>query len=92
LVRQNGQVQGYIAYGMHCFVLDPGSRSAAEQMLHFDPANGRPADVDAGAGSAAVFQVASQFNCLEMIGPRVRPEDGITMYASDPTQGARKTR
>ena len=32
------------------------------------------------------LQVASQFNCLEMIGPRVRPEDGITCYASDPTQ------
>ena len=37
--------------------------------------------------AGAVFQVASQFNCLEMVGPRVRPEDGISMYASDPTQG-----
>lgn len=31
--------------------------------------------------------MASQFNCLEMVGPGVRPEDGITMYASDATQG-----
>ena len=35
----------------------------------------------------AVFQVASQFNCLEMVGPSVRPEDGVARYASDPTQG-----
>lgn len=35
----------------------------------------------------AVFQVASQFNLLEMVGPSVRPEDGITRYAGDPTQG-----
>lgn len=35
----------------------------------------------------AVFQVASQFNLLEMIGPAVTPEDGVTRYASDPTQG-----
>lgn len=35
----------------------------------------------------AVFQVASQFNCLEMTGPGVRPEDGISIYAYDRTQG-----
>ena len=29
--------------------------------------------------AGAVFQVASQFNCLEMVGPCVRPEDGVTM-------------
>ena len=34
-----------------------------------------------------VFQAASQFNCLEMIGPGVRPEDGITRYFNDRTQG-----
>lgn len=39
------------------------------------------------ANADAVFQVASQFNCLEMVGPSVRPEDGITGYAGDPTQG-----
>ena len=37
--------------------------------------------------AAAVFQVASQFNCLEMVGPDVTPEDGITIYAEDGTQG-----
>lgn len=35
----------------------------------------------------ATFQVASQFNCLEFVGPSVVPEDGITKYASDRTQG-----
>lgn len=35
----------------------------------------------------AVFQVASQFNLLEMIGPGVTPEDGVTGYANDRTQG-----
>jgi hypothetical protein len=35
----------------------------------------------------AVFQVASQFNCLEMVGPDIPPEAGITRYVSDRTQG-----
>jgi len=39
------------------------------------------------AFAGAVFQVASQFNCLEMVGPRVMPEQGVTRYAFDPTQG-----
>lgn len=40
-----------------------------------------------GANRGAFFQVASQFNLLEMIGPEVTPEDGVTRYAGDPTQG-----
>jgi len=35
----------------------------------------------------SVFQAASQFNCLEMVDPHVRPEDGITGYCNDRTQG-----
>lgn len=35
----------------------------------------------------ATFQVASQFNLLEMPGPKVRPSDGIRAYADDHTQG-----
>jgi len=35
----------------------------------------------------ATFQVASQFNCLEFPGPRTTPEDGITKYVFDRTQG-----
>lgn len=45
-------------------------------LLHADPAN-----------SLDMFQVASQFNALEFPSPDARPEDGITGYASDPTQG-----
>jgi len=46
------------------------------QTLHADPAN-----------AGAVFQVASQFNLLEMVGPDVAPEHGIARYAHDKTQG-----
>lgn len=35
----------------------------------------------------ALFQVASQFNALEMVGPDVSPEDGVTRYELDRTQG-----
>lgn len=35
----------------------------------------------------ALFQVASQFNALEMVGPSVKPEDGVTRYEHDRTQG-----
>ena len=35
----------------------------------------------------ALFQVASQFNLLEMTSYTVTPEDGVTRYATDHTQG-----
>jgi hypothetical protein len=35
----------------------------------------------------ALFQVASQTNCLEMVGPDVTPEDGVARYEYDRTQG-----
>ncbi len=44
--------------------------------LHADPAN-----------AGALFQVASQFNALEMVNPGVTPESGITGYVYDCTQG-----
>ena len=37
--------------------------------------------------SGDMFQVASQFNALEFASPEITPEDGITGYAYDPTQG-----
>ena len=46
------------------------------QPLILDPAN-----------EGAVFQAASQFNCLEMTGPAVTPARGIAIYFNDPTQG-----
>lgn len=39
------------------------------------------------ANNGALFQVASQFNLLEMVGPDVTPEDGVTRYEWDHTQG-----
>ena len=41
----------------------------------------------APAYTGALFQVASQFNLLEMVSQRVTPEDGVTRYTGDPTQG-----
>lgn len=37
--------------------------------------------------AGALFQVASQFNVLEMVSPHVTPEQGVTGYAHDRTQG-----
>jgi hypothetical protein len=44
--------------------------------LHTDPAN-----------AGALFQVASQFNLLEMTSPNVTPERGVGIYEHDRTQG-----
>lgn len=35
----------------------------------------------------ALFQVAPQFNMLEMTGPSITPEEGVTRYQHDRTQG-----
>jgi hypothetical protein len=37
--------------------------------------------------AGALFQVASQFNMLEMVSPNVTPEHGVTGYQDDRTQG-----
>ena len=44
--------------------------------LHSDPQN-----------EHALFQVASQFNLLEMSSPNVTPERGVAIYENDHTQG-----
>lgn len=46
------------------------------QRLHMRPEN-----------EGALFQVASQFNLLEMVGPSVTPEMGVERYEYDLTQG-----
>jgi len=46
------------------------------QNLHTDESN-----------AGALFQVASQFNLLEMTGPSVTPESGVGIYENDHTQG-----
>jgi len=35
----------------------------------------------------ATFQVASHFNCLELVDPSATPQDGVTGYVNDRTQG-----
>ena len=37
--------------------------------------------------AGALFQMASQFNLLDMVSPEVTPEQGVARYASDLTQG-----
>jgi hypothetical protein len=44
--------------------------------LHYNPVN-----------TGAVFQAASQFNCLEMFNEYFTPKDGVAIYELDPTQG-----
>jgi len=39
------------------------------------------------SNSGSLFQVASQFNLLEMVSPSVTPEQGVGIYENDPTQG-----
>jgi len=39
------------------------------------------------SSTGALFQVASQFNLLEMSAPSVTPEKGVGIYQYDPTQG-----
>lgn len=62
--------------------LQPAARSTVTivqgdvRKLHVDPAN-----------AGALFQVASQFNLLEMVGPGISPEDGVARYEFDRTQG-----
>lgn len=45
-------------------------------------------DLHTNASNAgSLFQVASQFNLLEMVSPSVTPEHGVGIYEHDPTQG-----
>ena len=39
------------------------------------------------SSSGALFQVASQFNLLEMVSPSMTPEQGVGIYQNDFTQG-----
>jgi hypothetical protein len=39
------------------------------------------------SNAGALFQVASQFNLLEMVSPQVTPERGVGIYEHDRTQG-----
>ena len=72
-----GELRERVGAGPH-----PAGRLAVREVLadvgalHAAPSN---------AGS--LFQVASQFNLLEMVDPEVTPERGIGIYEDDHTQG-----
>ena len=70
----------------------------AELRSRVDPARGQRSSVQVLAGDVralhadpayegALFQVASQFNLLEMTSEHVTPEQGVARYAYDHTQG-----
>lgn len=81
------------SHGIGCFTMP----SLAELRARVVPAAGRlKVSIVTGdvrqlhrepALAGALFQVASQFNALEMPGPSVTPEAGVTGYAHDHTQG-----
>jgi hypothetical protein len=57
-------------------------------VLQFEQIVGNVVDIHRDRFFAnSVIQAASQFNCLEMRDPTITPDDGITMYAYDNTQG-----
>jgi hypothetical protein len=72
LAKLRADISGYPRSGR----LRLSNVSGDVRVLHRDPANRR-----------SLFQVASQFNLLEMTSFSVTPEDGVTRYAYDPTQG-----
>ena len=81
-------------YGIGSLLLPPLAKLSFHADLGQDaPTTVRCVTADARAMHSdpeydgAMFQVASQFNLLEMTGPSVTPEDGVTRYSSDHTQG-----
>lgn len=67
---------------------DDGDHVADKQGLTFQNICGDVSDlINDNVNAGSVFQVASQFNCLEMVGPRITPAMGITRYEDDGTQG-----
>ena len=65
-----------------------GSSHATRGRLSLDEVVADVADLHADEEHAgSLFQVASQFNLLEMVGPGVAPEQGVGIYEHDHTQG-----
>lgn len=67
---------------------DRVQRTDGEQRLRFNLLQADAGELHRRRENAdAVFQVASQFNLLEMPGYDDTPEDGVSGYELDPTQG-----
>jgi hypothetical protein len=64
--------------------VDPTGRSRSTVTSVVGDARAMHAEPDL---AGALFQVASQFNVLEMVSEHVTPEQGVTGYAYDATQG-----
>lgn len=64
----------------------PGARGSGRLSVREVVADVRHLHVDE-ANAGALFQVASQFNLLEMVSPKVAPEQGVGIYEQDRTQG-----
>ncbi len=68
-------------------------RDVAELDVEPRPSSAREVVADVRAlhadsvNAGAIFQVASQFNLLEMAGPSITPERGVGIYENDRTQG-----
>ena len=84
------------SYGLGTFELT-SLRTLRERMQQGDGINGKLRVVALNGDvrslhrshefNGALFQVASQFNMLEMVSPSVTPEMGVTRYEHDSTQG-----
>lgn len=70
-LRERVQASGYLSGTLRVREV-----VANVQHLHADVSNAK-----------ALFQVASQFNLLEMVSPDVTPEHGVGIYEHDHTQG-----
>ena len=70
-LRERAERGGNLAGGIRTSVVTGDVRR-----MHQSPEN-----------AGALFQVASQFNLLEMVSPDVTPEHGVTGYQNDHTQG-----
>jgi hypothetical protein len=65
----------------------PASSLGGVQFAHLADPVGVESLIRDASNAGAVFQAASQFNCLEMVGPNVTPKAGVTNYFHDNTQG-----
>lgn len=75
---QLAELRGRIAAGI-------GEGGQPLQLVNIE-GEARGLHVQASAGGA-VFQVASQFNCLEFVDASLTPEHGVTRYLFDKSQG-----
>lgn len=65
---------------------DPRALAGARNSVRCQSGDSRVLHSDPTLRDAA-FQVASQFNALEMVTPSITPEHGVTRYIHDRTQG-----